>query len=153
MTGARPTIWIDGDAAPRACKDVIFKASQRTGLKVILVANKWQQVPKLRTIQFQLVGGGFDVADDYIADEYQPGDLVITADIPLAARVIEKGGTALRFRGEELTLENIRQRKATRDILDELRAGGLQTGGPPPFGPKEKARFAGSLDRWLAKQR
>lgn len=153
MTAQRPTIWIDGDAAPRACKEVLFRASKRTGLQVILVANKWQQIPKLRTIKFQLVGGGFDVADDYIADECQPGDLVITADIPLAARVIEKGGTVIRFRGEELTVENIRQRKATRDILDELRGGGLHTGGPPPFGSKEKARFAGGLDRWLAKQK
>ena len=149
----RPTIWIDGDAAPKPCKEIIYKAVTRTGHNVVLVANRAQFTPKLRCVSFVQVSGGMDEADDYIADNCSAGDLVITADIPLAARIIECNGTVIRFRGEPLTEANVRQRLAVRDMMEELRAGGVMTGGPPPYGPKDKQRFAGSLDRWLAKNR
>ena len=147
-----PTIWIDGDAAPKACREIIFRAAERTRTQVILVANSWQHLPKRSFLKFVQVAGGLDVADDHIAESCQPGDLVITADIPLAARVIEAGGTVLRFRGEPLTEENVRQRLAVRDLMDELRGAGVMTGGPPPYGPKDKQRFANALDRWLAQR-
>jgi len=145
-----PTIWIDGDGVPGACKEVVFKASLRTKVPVMLVANRYQQVPKLRFIQFQQVHGGLDVADDYIADNCRSGDLVVTSDIPLAARVVESGALVLRFRGELLDQENVRQRLAVRDRMDALRGAGISTGGPPAYGPKDKQRFANALDRWLA---
>ncbi len=144
-------IWIDGDGVPSACKDIVYKASQRTKFPVTLVANRYQQTPKFRWIQFQLVEGGLDVADDFIADHCSVGDLVITSDIPLAARVIEVGATVIRFRGEELTASNVAQRLQVRDFMDELRGTGVNTGGPPPFGQKDKQRFAGAIDRWLNK--
>jgi uncharacterized protein YaiI (UPF0178 family) len=148
-----PTIWIDGDGAPGACKQIIYKASQRTKTPVILVANRYQEVPRFSWIQGVVVSGGLDVADDYIAEHCQPGDLVITSDIPLAARIIEAGATVVRFRGEELTSVNVQQRLQVRDFMDELRGSGVTTGGPPPFGPKDKQNFANSLDKWLARVR
>lgn len=147
---APPTIWIDGDGVPKAVKEIVFKASVRTRIPVVLVANSYQQVPKASCIRAIQVGGGLDVADDHIAENCQPGDLVITSDIPLAARVIDAQGTVIRFRGEALTAANVRQRLQARDFMDELRGSGIMTGGPPPFGPKDKQRFAGALDRWLA---
>jgi uncharacterized protein YaiI (UPF0178 family) len=149
----RPTIWVDGDAVPKACKEVVFKAGTRVGINVVLVANHFQMVPKLPKLRFVQVGGGMDVADDYIAEHCQPGDLVLTADIPLAARVIEAGGTVLRFRGEELTEANVRDRLAMRDFMDDLRGGGVLTGGPPPYAATDKQRFANALDRWLSQHR
>lgn len=148
-----PTIWIDGDGVPGACKEVVFKASLRTKMPVMLVANRYQQVPKLRFIQFQQVHGGLDVADDYIAEHCGAGDLVVTSDIPLAARVVESGALVLRFRGELLNQENVRQRLAVRDRMDALRGAGISTGGPPAYGPKDKQAFANALDRWLAQHR
>ena len=148
-----PTIWIDGDGVPGACKEVIFKASLRTKTPVMLVANRYQQVPKLRFITFQQVHGGLDVADDYIADHCRDGDLVVTSDIPLAARVVASGALVLQFRGEILNAENVRQRLAVRDRMDALRGAGIATGGPPAYGPKDKQRFANALDRWLAQNR
>ena len=146
-----PTIWIDADAAPRDCKDVLFKAAERTHIPLVLVANHPQNVPNRRWIRFVQVGKGFDVADDYIADQCEDGDLVITNDIPLAAQVVEKGALALRPRGELLDAKNVRQQLAMRDFMDSMRGSGVMTGGPPPFGPKEKQAFANALDRWLAK--
>jgi len=126
------TIWIDADAAPRACKDVLFRASQRKKVSLVLVANSYQTVPKLNWIRFVQVGKGFDVADDYIVEHCAAGDLVITNDIPLADQVIDKGAAVIRPRGEELDAKNVKQRLAQRDCLDELRGGGVVTGGPPP---------------------
>jgi uncharacterized protein YaiI (UPF0178 family) len=146
-----PTIWIDGDGAPKSCKETVFKASGRTGVSVVLVANRAQAVPRIPSVQLVQVGSGLDVADDHIADHCQPGDLVITSDIPLAARVIEAGGTVIQFRGEPLTEANTRQRLAMRDFMDELRGSGVMTGGPAGYGPKDKQRFANALDRWLSK--
>ena len=145
-----PTIWIDGDGVPKAVKEIVFKASVRTRIPVVLVANSYQHVPKASCIRSVQVGGGLDVADDHIAEHCQAGDLVITSDIPLAARVIQADATVIRFRGEALTQANVRQRLQARDFMDELRGSGVMTGGPPPFGPKDKQRFAGALDRWLA---
>jgi uncharacterized protein YaiI (UPF0178 family) len=147
---SEPTIWIDADGAPGPCKEIIYKASQRTKTPVIVVANHYQQTPRFRWIRFQLVSSGPDVADDFIAENCNAGDLVITSDIPLAARVVEAGGVVVRFRGEELDAANVAQRLQVRDLMDELRGSGVNTGGPPPFGPKDKQRFAGALDRWLA---
>ena len=146
-----PTIWIDADAAPRACKDVLFRASQRRKVPLVLVANRWQQTPRSSRIRFVQVGKGFDVADDYIAEHCTAGDLVVTNDIPLAAQVIEKGARVLRPRGEELTEANVRQRLAMRDFKEELRASGVMTGGPPAYGDREKQRFSNALDRWLTR--
>lgn len=149
----RHTIWIDGDGAPGAVKEIVFKASQRTRTPVRIVANRWQQTPQFRWIQSIVVEGGLDVADDYIADHCMPNDLVITSDIPLAARVIEAGALVIRFRGECLDGTNVHQRLQVRDFMDDLRGTGVQTGGPPPYGPKDRQRFANALDKWLATRR
>lgn len=146
-----PKLWIDADAAPRACKDVLFRASQRRGVELVLVANRWQQVPKSSRIQFVQVGAGFDVADDHIAEQCQAGDLVITDDIPLASQVIARGAAVLRPRGEMLDERNVKQRLATRDALEEMRGAGIMTGGPPPYSDRDKQQFANALDRWLTK--
>jgi len=150
---SRPTIWIDGDAAPKACKELLYKVSDRTKLAVVLVANSFHQTPRIPTVSTIRVGSGADVADDYIADNCVEGDLVITADIPLAARIIQVGGTVIRFRGETLTEANVNQRLAMRDFMDDLRGDGVMTGGPPAYGAKEKQRFANSVDRWVQKNR
>ncbi len=149
----QPTIWVDADGVPGAVKDIIFNASQRTKAPVRLVANRWHQTPPFRWIAAVVVEGGLDVADDYIAEQCTAGDLVITSDVPLAARVIERGATVVRFRGEVLDASNVQQRLQVRDFFDDLRGTGVQTGGPPPYGPKDKQRFANALDRWLAAQR
>lgn len=145
-------IWIDGDGVPKACKEILYKAALRTRVPVVLVANSWQQVPKLKSITFVQVSGGLDVADDHIADNCQPGDLVISSDIPLAARVIEAGGTVVTFRGQPLDEANVKQRLGMRDFMDDLRGSGVMTGGPPPYGNKDKQRFANTLDRWLSRR-
>ena len=145
-----PTVYIDADATPRACKEVLFRASERRGLPLVLVANRWGKVPRSTRIRMVVVEQGFDVADEWIAAECQDGDLVITNDIPLAAQVIEKGAHVIRPRGEELTAANVRQQLAMRDFLDELRGGGVMGGGPPPYGPKDRQRFSNALDRWIA---
>ena len=146
-----PTIWIDADGAPGACKEMVFKASHRRKTPVRVVANRYQQTPRFRWITFVLVEGGLDVADDHIAEHCQSGDLVVTSDIPLAARVIERGATVIRFRGEVLDHTNVAQRLQVRDFMDDLRGAGVTTGGPPPYGSKDKAKFAGALDRWLTR--
>jgi len=148
---SKKTIWIDGDGIPGACKQIVFKASQRTKCPVILVANRYQEVPRFSWIKSVVVPGGLDVADDHIAEHCESGDVVITSDIPLAARVIEKGATVIRFRGEELNAINVQQRLQVRDFMDELRGSGVNTGGPPPFSAKDKQSFANALDRWLSR--
>ncbi len=144
-----PTIWIDADAAPRACKEVLFKASAKRKVALVLVANHWQQTPRNRLVRFVQVAAGMDVADDYIAEHVEEGDLVITNDIPLAAQVVEKGAEVLRPRGEPLNTTNVAQKLAMRDFMDELRGTGVMTGGPPPYADKDKQRFANAIDRWV----
>lgn len=148
------TVWVDADALPRACKQVLFRAADRREIEVVLVANHPQRLPRARRVRFVQVEQGFDVADEHIAEACAAGDLVITNDIPLAAQVIEQGAHVIRPMGEELDRSNVQQRLAVRDLMDELRGGGeLPTGGPPPYGPRQKQRFANALDRWITRQR
>lgn len=151
MSNTWPTIWIDGDAAPRACKEIVYRASGRTGAPVVFVANRPQAMPRIPTVRAVVVRGGPDEADHYIAEHCTKGDLVLTEDIPLAARVIDAGGTVLRYRGEALTEENVRERLNVRDFMEELRSAGVMTGGPKAYGNKEKQRFANALDVWLSR--
>jgi len=144
-------IWIDADACPRVVKDIIFKTSFRLQVPVCLVANSYMSVPPAPLITIVLVEKGMDIADFYIFDNVTENDLVITADIPLAARVVEKGATAIDPRGDLYTDENVRERLSMRDFMKNLRDSGVDTGGPPPFGPKDKERFANSVNRVLTK--
>ena len=143
------TIWIDGDATPRAIKDILFRADQKRRVLMILVSNQWQTLPRSKFLRAIQVEGGLDRADEYIVESLSAGDLVVTADIPLAANAVEKGAQILQFRGEILDASNVRQRLAVRDLMDDLRGAGIETGGPPPFSPKDSQRFANALDRWL----
>jgi uncharacterized protein YaiI (UPF0178 family) len=146
-------IWVDADACPNVIKDILFRAAERVAMPLTLVANQSLQVPRSRYVRAVQVTAGFDVADNYIVQHAQPGDLVITADIPLAAEVIAKGCRALNPRGELYTEDNIRQRLNMRDFMDTLRGSGVDTGGPPAFSQSDRMVFANELDRFLAKQR
>ncbi len=148
-----PCIWVDADACPGAVREILFRAAERTGIEVILVANQPIRVPPSRLIRQIQVGSGFDVADDEIVRRVAEGDLVITSDIPLAAEVIEKGGHALSPRGEPFTRDNIGARLNMRDFMDSMRASGINTGGPPAMDKADRQAFANHLDRYLAKQR
>jgi len=142
-------IWVDADACPKVIKEILFRAAERASVTVILVANKPLRIPSspyLKTVQ---VPAGFDVADKQIVLDLQAGDLVITADIPLAAEVIEKGGHALNPRGELYTKDNIRERLAMRNLLDELRSSGMISGGPSSLNHGDRHAFANQLDRFL----
>ena len=144
-------IWIDADACPRVIKEIVFRASERLELPVMLVANQSLAKHDTRLIESVVVADGFDVADDYIAEHAAAGDLVITADIPLAARVVANGGIALDPRGVLYTEENVGERLSMRDLMMELRTGGLVLGGPSQFNPGDRQRFASSLDRILTR--
>ena len=144
-------IWVDADACPVVIKEILYRAAQRTGIETTFVANSFLKIPKSPHLKFRKVGAGFDVADEVIGKSVAVGDLVITADIPLAAEVIEQGGYALNPRGELYTQENIRSILNMRDFMDTLRSSGAQTGGPPPLGASERKAFADNLDRFLAK--
>ncbi|MCW1971318.1 UNVERIFIED_ORG: hypothetical protein FHW05_000132 [Pantoea agglomerans] len=143
------SIWVDADACPNVIKDVLYRAADRTQTMVTFVANQFLRVPPspwLRTLQ---VPAGFDVADNEIVKRVQAGDLVITADIPLAAEVIEKGASALNPRGERYSPATIRERLTMRDFMDTMRASGVQTGGPAGMSPRDRQQFANELDSWL----
>lgn len=144
-------IWVDADACPAVIKDILFRAADRTGLPLILVANHQLKIPKRANVSFILVPSGFDVADDKIIEQLASGDLVITADIPLAALVIQKGGFALNPRGELYTEETIRERLNMRDFMDTLRSVGIETGGPAAFSKKDRQQFAAQLDKLLSR--
>ena len=144
-------IWVDADACPVVIKEILFRAAERTEIDVTLVANQPVQIPKSRYISFIQVGQGFDVADNEIVKRMTAGDLVITSDIPLAADVIEKEGTALSPRGELYTADNIRARLSMRDFMESLRSGGVDTGGPAAMGQGDRQTFANCLDRLLTK--
>ncbi|MFC3095341.1 YaiI/YqxD family protein [Alteromonas sediminis] len=143
------TIWVDADACPNMIKEVLFKASTRTKVPLILVANHAIRVPPIRWITTLQVSKGFDVADDEIVQRVVSGDLVITSDIPLADEVLTKGASVISPRGEELTKNNIRSRLNIRDFMDTMRSSGVQTGGPPALNNNDKQLFANALDRWL----
>ncbi|MFI3309431.1 YaiI/YqxD family protein [Ewingella allii] len=144
-------IWVDADACPNVIKEVLFRAAERTGMMVTLVANQIIRTPPSKFIRTLRVEAGFDVADNEIVKRTEPGDLVITADIPLAAEVIEKGGVALNPRGERYTNETIKERLNMRDFMDTMRASGVQTGGPPALNQRDRQQFANELDKWLQK--
>ena len=144
-------IWVDADACPVVMKEILFKAAERTGLQLILVANQSVRVPPSRFISSIQVASGFDVADNEIVERLESGDLVITGDIPLAADVIEKGGLALSPRGELFTTENIKARLNIRDFMDTMRGSGIDTGGPPALSHGDRKAFADNLDRLLAR--
>jgi len=144
-------IWVDADASPKVIKEILFRAAERVKVQVTLVANQPMSIPRSRFVRSVQVASGFDVADNYIVQQAEPGDLVITADIPLAAEAIEKGCTALNPRGELYTPENIRQRLNMRDFMDTLRSSGIDTGGPAAFSQAERQAFGNALDRFLAK--
>lgn len=153
MAVASATVWVDADACPNPVKEILFRAADRVPVQVVLVANSALSVPRSKHIRSLQVPGGFDVADDHIVAQVQAGDLVITADIPLAAAVIERGADALNPRGERYDRETIKQKLVMRDLMDQLRGSGIQSGGPPPLGPADRKRFADALDRWCAKRR
>lgn len=144
-------IWVDADACPNVIKEILFRAADRVAVEVILVANQAISVPRSPHIRSIQVASGFDVADNHIVQQASAGDLVITADIPLAAEAIEKGCLALNPRGELYTEENIRQRLNMRDFMDTMRSSGLDTGGPPAFSKSDRMAFANQLDRLLAR--
>lgn len=146
-------IWVDADACPIVIKEILFRAAERVGVPMTLVANQPMKTPPSRWIDSLQVGQGFDVADNEIIRRLSPGDLVITADIPLAAEVIEKGGHALNPRGELYTTQNIKARLNMRDFMENLRASGVQTGGPAALNHNDRKAFADSLDRFLARHR
>jgi uncharacterized protein YaiI (UPF0178 family) len=147
---ARPSIWVDADACPNVIKEILFRAAERTGISVTLVANQPLQIPKIPSLRVRQVKSGFDVADAEIVKHLAPGDLVITADIPLAAEVIAKGGQALNPRGERYSPDTIKGVLAMRDFLDTMRSSGNVGGGPPPLTQANRNAFAGHLDAWLA---
>lgn len=144
-------IWVDADACPKAIKEILFRAAERLGVPLILVANTLLRTPASRYIRSIQVGNGLDVADQRIVREMAPGDLVITADIPLAAAVIDRGGHALNPRGEWYSQENIDERLAMRNFMDQLRETGVQTGGPDVLGPRDRQAFANRLDQFLTR--
>lgn len=145
-------IWVDADACPKAIRDIIVKAANRTGKHTTFVANHVIPLPKSPTLSFMQVGQGFDVADNEIVQRSDPGDLVITQDIPLAAELIANGCLVMNPRGEELTRQNIGGRLNMRDFMETMRSSGVQTGGPAALGQKDKMAFANTLDRLLAKK-
>jgi uncharacterized protein YaiI (UPF0178 family) len=144
-------IWVDADACPVVIKDILFRAAQRTGVLLTLVANQAVRVPATAHIKMIQVASGFDVADNEIVKRVGAGDLVITSDIPLAAEVIEKGGFALSPRGELYSTDNIRARLNMRDFMDTLRSSGVDTGGPPALNQGDRQAFANQLDRFLTR--
>lgn len=144
-------IWIDADACPRVIKEILFRAAERLQIPVCLVANQSLARHNSRLVESIVVDEGFDVADDYIVTHAEAIDLVITADIPLAARIVAKGGVALDPRGDLYTEENVGERLSVRDLMAELRSGGLVQGGPAQFSLTDRQRFASSLDRVLTR--
>jgi uncharacterized protein YaiI (UPF0178 family) len=143
-------IWVDADACPGVVKEIIFRAAERRQIQTTLVANQMLRTPPSRFIRAIQVPRGFDVADAHITAEVAAGDLVVTADIPLAAAVIERGAHALNPRGELYTRANISERLGMRNFMEELRSAGIETGGPQAFGPADRQAFANALDRFLA---
>lgn len=144
-------IWVDADACPVVIKEILFRAAERTQCSMTLVANQYIQIPRSAYITFIRVGAGADVADNAIVERLCAGDLVITADIPLAAQVVDKGGHGLNPRGELYTVENIRERLGMRDFMDGLRSNGIDTGGPPALNKSDRQNFANRLDQFLTR--
>lgn len=146
-------IWVDADACPKVIKEMLYRAADRTSTLITFVANQSLSVPPSPWLKTLRVAAGFDVADNEIVQRAQPGDLVITADIPLAAEVMEKGAIALNPRGERYSDATIRERLTMRDFMDTLRSSGIQTGGPATLNQRDRQQFANELDKWLLQQR
>ncbi|MFG1175666.1 YaiI/YqxD family protein [Erwiniaceae bacterium CAU 1747] len=146
-------VWVDADACPKVIKEVLYRAAEREQVMVTLVANQSLSVPPSRFLRTLRVASGFDVADNEIVRRVEAGDLVITADIPLAAEVMEKGAVALNPRGERYSEATIRERLTMRDFMDTLRASGVQTGGPSTLSQRDRQAFANELDKWLHQQK
>lgn len=144
-------IWVDADACPKVIKEVLFKAAGRAEIPLTLIANQALNIPRSKFITSIRVMPGFDIADDEIVKRLSPGDLVITADIPLASEAVDKGAYALNPRGELYTKENIKARLNMRDFMDTLRASGIDTGGPAALSPAERRAFANELDRFITR--
>ncbi len=144
-------ILVDADALPNMIKEILFRAANRVQIQLIMVANQTVRIPKSEYISFQVVSEGLNEADHYIVEITNPGDLVITADIPLADRAIDKGGFALNPRGQFYTKNNIKQKLSIRNFMDNLRGAGVNTGGPAPFSQKDKQAFAHQLNMFLTK--
>ncbi|MGJ8669717.1 MAG: YaiI/YqxD family protein [Oceanococcus sp.] len=144
-------IWVDADACPVPIKDILFRAAERKQLATCLVANHPMRIPPSPYIRLMQVSSGFDVADNEIVRLLQPGDLVVTGDIPLASQVIDKGGMALNPRGHIYTADNIRESLSMRDLMEELRSSGVQTGGPSALAQRDRQAFANALDQILAR--
>lgn len=144
-------VWVDADACPNLVKQILFRAAERTGVELTLVANQSLPVPRLGNIRMLQVDKGFDVADNEIVRRIEANDLLVTSDIPLAAEVIAKGAHVITPRGEALAKENIRGRLNMRDFLDTMRSSGVHTGGPAAISETEKRAFANGLDSYLAR--
>jgi len=151
LAEVKMNIYVDADACPRTIREILIRAAIRVNLPIIFVANQSINLQQAKNVSMLIVPQGPDIADDKIAELVTDGDLVISEDIPLADRVIEKGGTVISTRGSLYTKENIKQRLATRDLLNDLRSAGIETGGVPMFSPKDARTFANQLDRFLAK--
>ena len=149
---AAAAIWVDADACPNVIKEILFRAAERCGVCVTLVANQPLQIPRIPSVRALHVSSGFDVADAEIVKRMTAGDLVVTADIPLAAEVIAKGGEALNPRGERYSPDTIQGVLAMRDFMDTMRSSGNIGGGPPPLTLANRNAFAGHLDTWLARR-
>lgn len=145
-------VWVDADACPNVIKDILFRAAERAQVETILVANQWIRTPPSRFVRSMQVAGGLDAADSAIVDRIGRGDLVVTADIPLASLAIAKGALALNPRGELYTADTIAQRLSMRNFMDELRGAGIATGGPPALHARDRQAFANALDTWLAQR-
>jgi len=153
MPAPQPRIWVDADACPAPIRDILFRAAERTGTETILVANQWLRTPPSRQVRAFQVPGGADAADDAIVERLAAGDLVVTQDIPLAARALAGGASAISPRGERFSANDIRERLSMRDFMAELRGAGVQTGGPAAMHARDRQAFAAELDRWLAQAR
>ena len=152
MVGHQIKIWVDADACPKPVKDILFRLAERKKIMVTFVANQRLRLVKSPFIHLIQVGYGADIADDEIVNKCDGGDLIITADIPLAARIVAKGAQALDPRGKIYDKNNIGQLLDMRNFMDELRGSGVETGGPPSFGQKERFKFANELDKFIAQR-
>lgn len=147
------SIWVDADACPKAIRDILVRAAERREEAVCFVANQWLDLPRGRFVSQRRVGAGFDVADQEIVRQLEPGDLVVTQDIPLAADALDRQAQAISPRGEVFTTDTIRERLAMRDLLDTLRGSGMVSGGPPPLSASDRQQFANALDRYLTRRK
>ena len=147
----RLTIWVDGDACPAAIKELLFRTAKRLQVKMVLVANQSMRTPKSEFVSLLMVPHGADVADNKIVELVQPSDVVITGDIPLASRVVEKSAIAIGTRGELYDDDSVHERLASRDLMEQFRSAGVETSGPRPLSQKDVQAFANLLDRTLTK--